>query len=62
VNPTQQYRDVPLAPATGPLQLSELLPSLGVSLDVQEKPYEFPLHPVTLASGAQLLVVLLTQQ
>jgi hypothetical protein len=51
-----------LAPATGLLQLSELLLSLGISLEVQEKPYEFPVQPVTFASAAQLLVVPVTQQ
>jgi hypothetical protein len=33
-----------------------------VSLELQEKPYDPDAQPETLASGAQLLVLLVTQQ
>lgn len=36
------------------LQFSELLLSLGVSVEVQENPYESPVQPDTLASALQL--------
>jgi hypothetical protein len=63
LKPTQQYREAPLLPAAGVLQLSAELPSDGESVDEHEKPYEPPVQPATLASGAQLLLaVVVTQQ
>jgi hypothetical protein len=62
LKPMQQYSKAPLLPATAVLQFNALLPLLGVSLELQEKPYDPDAQPETLASGAQLLVLLVTQQ
>ena len=61
-NPTQQYSNVPFGPEAGVLQSSEASAAVGVSLEVQENPYEPPVHPATLASGAQLPELTPTQQ
>ena len=53
-----------LGPLAGVLHVSEEFASCGVSVDVQENPYDPAVQPATLESAAQLVDVVLhpTQQ
>ncbi len=61
---TQQKRDAPLSPGVGSLQSSDGSMSVGKDVaDVQEKPNEPPVQPVTVSSGVHVLDVgMVTQQ